>query len=85
MRTKNRDSPQGNENVYSITLNSHLQNPHRILSFLSDGKTKGQRLVCDTSTTHSTRILREKVRKIVATFFFSAAIWKSLTNFTNQS
>ena len=70
---------------FELQFSFHLQHPHRILSFLSDGKTMGQRLVCDTTTTHSTRILREKVRKIVATFFFSAAIWKSSTNFTNHS
>ena len=70
---------------FLLQFRSHLQHPHRILSFLSGGKTKGQRLVCDTTTTHSTRILREKVRKIVARFFFSASIWKSSINFTNQS
>ena len=48
MRTKNRDSPRisssisGETRMYILSqYSSHLQHPHRILSFLSDGKTMG--------------------------------------------
>ena len=71
---------------FLLQYSSHLQHPHRILYFLSDGKTIGQRLVCDTTTTHSTRILREKFRKIVATFFFSkCTLGAFLPHFTDHS